>query len=104
MKGIYYVIIAFLVLFLSSCEIHQKEIDDAITNLEWVDAKLDSIGEKSIPGYRTSIYFPGINDNEHCDSITISEKEYREIQGDIYSVIRDLEELSAAITKEYETD
>lgn len=79
------------------------QVDNAITDLECIDNHLDEIGERNIPGYESKIYLPNINDEDN-DSITISEKEYREIQNELYSVIKDLEELSRTIVKEYETE
>jgi len=94
----------FLLISVVSCKDHTEDVDNAIDNLEWVNSQLDEIGERNIPGYKSSVYVPGINDDEHNDSIIMSEKEYREIQSDIYSVIKDLEKLSETMAKEYETE
>ena len=104
MKWIALTIIYVSLVILSSCKNHKQEVDDAITELEWIDSRFDSIGERKIQGYTSTIYVPGINDHEHSDSITISEKEFRDIQFNIYAVKENLEELSKALEKEYETE
>jgi hypothetical protein len=95
-------IIYIAIVCLSSCNNHKQEVDVAIAELELIDSQLDRIGEQSIRGYKTTIYLAGINDHEYCDSITISEREFREIQSDIYAVKENLEELSKTLAKESE--
>lgn len=95
---------ALLLILLVSCKDHTEEVDNAIESLEWIDGRLDEIGERNIPNYKQSIYVPGINDDKHKDSIIISEKEFRDIQSDLYSVIEQLEQLSKEMTKEHETE
>lgn len=89
---------------LVSCKDHTPEVNDAIESLEWIDGRLDEIGERNIPNYKYSIYVPGINDDEHKDSIIMSEQEFRDIQSDLYSVIKQLEDLSKEMSKEHETE
>lgn len=98
-----YCSIIALLLFIS-CKDHSTEIDNAIESLEWIDNRLDEIGERNIPNYKYSVYIPGLNDDEHNDSIIMSEQEFREIQDDLYSVIEQLEQLSSDISKEFETE
>lgn len=92
-----------LLFMLASCKDHTAEVDDAVESLEWINNRLDEIGERNIPNYKESIYIPGVNDNEHGDTIIMSEQEFREIQDDLYSVIEQLEDLSLELSKEHET-
>ena len=93
-----------LLVLVSSCTNHADEVDNAIKDLEWIDARLDDIGERSIKGYKQAVHVPGISRNEQSDSITLSESEFRDIQTDLYRVIEDLENLSMKMEKETETD
>lgn len=97
-------ILPLVIVALTSCTNHADEVDNAIKDLEWIDARLDEIGERSIKGYKQTVHVPGISRNEQSDSITLSESEFRDIQIDLYRVIEDLENLSMKMEKETETD
>ncbi len=88
----------------TSCKKHEKQIEDAVTSLEWLESELDEIGERNIKGYKRLLLIPGHEEVNPKDTIKLSVEEFHDIQTEIFSIRNDLEQLSTELRKEHETE
>lgn len=99
-----WIIPMILILYLTSCNNHEEQVQDAVTSLEWLESELDQIGERNISGYKRLLLIPGHEEINPNDTIKLSVKEFHDIQTEIFSIRNDLEQLSAELRKEYESE
>ena len=76
----------------------------AVVGLEWINNELDSIGERNIKGYSRFLLLKGYEEVNPTDTIKLTVEEFRNIQLEIFVIIKDLEQLSSELQKDYETE
>ena len=89
---------------LTSCHNYEDEVNNAVVGLEWIDNELDSIGERNIKGYSRFLLLKESEEVNPTDTIKLTVEEFRNIQLEIFGIIKDLEQLSSELRNDYETE
>lgn len=89
---------------LTSCHNYEDEVNDAVVGLELIDNKLDSIGERNIKGYSRFMLLKGYEEVNPTDTIKLTVEEFHNIQLEIFSISKDLDELSKRMRKDHESE
>ena len=92
-----WIVAVIFLLLLTSCHNYENEVSDAVVGLEWINNELDSIGERNIKGYSRFLLLKRYEEVNPTDTIKLTVEEFRNIQIEIFSIIKDLEELSAEL-------
>lgn len=99
-----WIVATFLFLTCMSCHDYHKDIDSAISELEWIDNNLNEIGERNFRGYSRFLFVPGYEEISTTDTIKMTVAEFNNIQRDIYEVQKGLEEIQRQMLKDTETN